>query len=327
MFNLFSYVKDIFYSILNYVNYFRENEIDDIRVFGYDDCIVYTKCDTKEEIMEQVIKDSLDYTKSNDILTQFENLILENGGKILHKKQTELSNVYVLDDKLYKSMKLESSRLTSYKDFQSKISLMKDNGVLMPDKLFTYPDNQVIEMYPYFPESDLFDIIYQKKITCNKIDIISSIIYSMNQLHQLGFAHRDIKLENMLFNSDTKYTYLIDTVMSCKYSDNCPFYGGTTHYASPELLNQIPIIDWRYNDIWGLGIVIYIIMFDLFPWAEADIIKCPIYKKYWENPKYYWNNYPDLDPKIKKLVSGCLVVNPANRLTTLELIDILKDNK
>ena len=47
--------------------------------------------------------------------------------------------------------------------------MMKDMGVLIPDKLFTYPDNQVIEMYPYFPESDLFDIIYQKKLLVTKL--------------------------------------------------------------------------------------------------------------------------------------------------------------
>jgi serine/threonine protein kinase len=129
----------------------------------------------------------------------------------------------------------------------------------------------------------------------------------------------------MLFLPDTQHTYLIDMVMSCKYDDTNPFYGGTKQYASPELLNQIPIIDWRHSDIWSLGIVIYIIIFDIFPWVEADIIKCSIYNKYKQNPEAYWNEHSDLDPKIKKLLSGCLVVDPIKRLNISQLIDILNE--
>ena len=235
-----------------------------------------------------------------------------------------MSNIYVLDNKLYKSIS-RTSRFTGYKDFQNKMCHLTDVGILLPDESLTYPDNQIIEMYPYFPESDLFDIIYSKKNLCSKLEIIKSILQSIKSIHQNYFAHRDIKLENMLFLSDIKYTYLIDMVMSCKYNDRNPFYGGTTQYASPELLNRITILDWRQSDIWALGIVIYIIMFDLFPWVEADIIRCSLYKKYTEDPESYWNSYQDLDPKIKKLLEGCLVINPLKRLNIYQLLDIINN--
>ncbi len=322
MFYLFTYVKNIFYSILNYIycNYTTN--------YSKVGCINYynnkNKNDT-EDIMMQIISDTLnDDNNSIDILTQLENFILQNGGEILYKKKKNISNIYILNNKLYKSMKLDTNRMTGYQDFLNRIYEIKNMGVLKPIELLIYPDNQIIEMYPYYPESDLFDIIYKKNIDFDdKINIITSIMKTLNSLHQNYFAHRDIKLENMLYLSDTNYVYLIDMVMSCKYDDTSPFYGGTPQYASPELLNQIPIVDWRHSDIWALGIVIYIIIYDIFPWVEADINCCPLFRKYKENPEAYWEKHPDMDPKIKKILSGCLVVDPNNRLNISQLIEYL----
>jgi serine/threonine protein kinase len=86
--------------------------------------------------------------------------------------------------------------------------------------------------------------------------ILGAIISLARQLaciHEAGYEHRDIKPDNILFDSRTGRFRIIDFGLSSKVGKR-PGYSGTTGYIAPELnrpANQRG--DLRAADIWALG--------------------------------------------------------------------------
>ena len=90
-------------------------------------------------------------------------------------------------------------------------------------------------------------------------------------LHSRNICHRDIKLENIIIDPETKLIKLIDfgfAVFSTK--NNLKLYCGTPSYMAPELIAKK-----EYNgalvDIWTCGIAYYVMLCGYFPFtAHTD---------------------------------------------------------
>ena len=184
---------------------------------------------------------------------------LEQDAIILFKNIQENSTIYLYENKIYKVFMLNNY---TYKNYISLVDSINNNtnlGILIPEKRETNPNNYtIIETYKYYPNSDLFYILTTNKLNKDdKFHIIKLLILAVKKFHNDGYAHRDLKLENILFVNDD--LYLIDIVMSSSYNCTKSFNGGTPHYAAPELLDRKHIDDWRKTDIWSLGMIIFII--------------------------------------------------------------------
>lgn len=240
-------------------------------------------------------------------------------GILISRNNNYFSDVYLYQNFIwkiydYKSYYLENIKFISNKNIE---------GVLIPKRIIINK-NIMLEKYNYYPNSDLFYILINNYLSKNdKNNIIYAIIQSVANLHNIGIAHRDIKLENILYFN--KKVYLIDLVMCSQYNLKHKFYGGTYHYSSPELYQKDTsnIIDWRKNDIWSLGIVIYIILLNNFPWTNS--IDCNFYTSYLDisNKKEYWNNLP-IDKIYKKLLFKMLCIEPEEREDINILLNIAK---
>ncbi|KAH0788427.1 CAMK family protein kinase [Histomonas meleagridis] len=96
------------------------------------------------------------------------------------------------------------------------------------------------------------------------------IMSAISYIHQLGIAHRDIKLENILVTSNG-HAKLTDFGL-CKQQNpgsllltTC----GTLVYAAPEIIKEEPY-DGMKADIWSAGIVLYAMVANHFPWASDE---------------------------------------------------------
>jgi len=90
---------------------------------------------------------------------------------------------------------------------------------------------------------------------------ILQILHAIAHCHTRGICHRDVKLQNILLESNTQEAQLklIDFGNACRYLGNCPMTKivGTTYTAAPEVFKES--YDERC-DVWSIGVVAYILL-------------------------------------------------------------------
>lgn len=124
-------------------------------------------------------------------------------------------------------------------------------------------------------------------------EIVSLVIY----LHREGIVHRDLRLNNILF--DGKKVKIDDFQ---KAIDLGPYsylneVTGNPYYVAPEILKG------RYNhtiDVWALGVILYHMVFMRYPFigknTEETVNKI-------QNPEFF----PDYNFNSKLMTTDCKI--------------------
>ena len=89
-------------------------------------------------------------------------------------------------------------------------------------------------------------------------------------VHDAGYVHRDVKLENLLLDTVTEIVKLADfgflkTIKRGRTNTRC----ASPLYAAPELWSKLGEHDIRV-DSWAFGIVLYVLAFREFPFFGMD---------------------------------------------------------
>jgi len=133
-------------------------------------------------------------------------------------------------------------------------------------------------------------------------------------MHSKGYAHRDLKLDNILMDFNSKNIKIIDFGFSqrVREDEKLSIYCGTPHYMDPDIVRKTP-----YNpfaaDVWACGVILYIIYVGKLPFFgefEADLFRKIQCGKFTQLPN-------DLggDEKVKALFRRMFDTNPATRIT------------
>ena len=145
-----------------------------------------------------------------------------------------------------------------------------------------------------------------KKFFCQ---ILSAIEY----LHKNKIVHRDIKLENILFD-DNEDAKLIDFGLS-KYIKNNELLSdkpGSEIYTAPEILLTDDKYDGFLADIWSLGICFYAMKFFNFPFLNENYNS---YSECLKNEKLTFPEDRKASPQFKDLIKRILEKDPKKRIT------------
>lgn len=111
--------------------------------------------------------------------------------------------------------------------------------------------------------------------TCKHI--FQQLVRSMAYMHSKGYAHRDLKLDNILMDWNSKNIKIIDFGFSlkCKQDEKLSVFCGTPHYMDPDIVRK-----QAYNgpaaDVWACGVILYIIFVGKLPFFgefEADLFR------------------------------------------------------
>ena len=149
-------------------------------------------------------------------------------------------------------------------------------------------------------------------------DVASGLRYLQSCTPEI--IHQDIKPENILISADGTFM-ITDFGVSSKVRQtlrksmpNASFSGGTIAFMSPERFGEDkrPI---KASDIWALGATIYEIICEDTPFGDNGGLT---QKAGSEIPKVY-GEYSD---KLKKTVRLCLSLNPWDRPTSEQLVEL-----
>ncbi|KAK2567650.1 Ribosomal protein S6 kinase alpha-5 [Acropora cervicornis] len=160
----------------------------------------------------------------------------------------------------------------------------------------------------YVNGGELFTHLYQReKFTEDEVRIyIGEIIIAIEHLHRLGIIYRDIKLENILLDSDG-HVVITDFGLSKEFADpksgeRAYSFCGTIEYMAPEVVKggsrgHDKAVDW-----WSLGVLMYELLTGASPFtvdgernSQSEISKRILY------------NSPPMPPDISRDVMDLLL--------------------
>lgn len=154
------------------------------------------------------------------------------------------------------------------------------------------------------------------------------LILAIKKCHKHNIIHVDIKLENigLLYKNDLYHLKLLDFGGSKKIdlqSKNqinlyLSDFEVSPHYIPPEILNNVTILqkDLVYLDFWELGVIMYILMYGIYPYyGKSDNaifknitkgkrykkIKEPQFREYAKHQEY--ENYQECNELIECLLN------------------------
>ncbi|XP_036448142.1 serine/threonine-protein kinase pim-2-like [Colossoma macropomum] len=179
--------------------------------------------------------------------------------------------------------------------------------------------NNIIKLIEWFDEPDQYVLVLERPDPCVDVksfldnlggyadeetarNIMLLAVEAANQCSLRGVLHRDIKLENLLINTDTSEVKLIDfgcgdKIRRTGYSE----YEGTLQYCPPEFFME----DKYHADpatVWSLGVLLFRMVCGRFPFAdELDIVLGGL------------DFGDDLSQECYDLIEWCLQYKPSRR--------------
>jgi len=176
---------------------------------------------------------------------------------------------------------------------------------------------------------ELFHRIIQK--TCfpepEAQELFGKILMSMEYLHNLNIVHRDVKPENILYQSEgSNDVKLIDFGYAGIWTADKPLTGlcGTPDYVAPEVLtwyddDETGTPYGKGSDMWSMGVLLYVILSGCSPFNGEDedsLLELVKEAKY----EFYEKEWEHISKEAKDLISKLLVVDPVKRLTMEETL-------
>lgn len=113
----------------------------------------------------------------------------------------------------------------------------------------------------------------QKRLAESDVKIIfKQLAEGLDYIHRNNVVHRDLKLENILLDSD-KNVKIIDFGFSAETQKNKPMniFCGTPSYMAPELVTRKYYFG-HLVDIWALGISLYVLLCGYFPFKGNGLL-------------------------------------------------------
>jgi serine/threonine protein kinase len=150
------------------------------------------------------------------------------------------------------------------------------------------------------------DAPFEERMACK---IFTQVLSGIEYLHNNYICHRDIKLENMLFdeNGDAKLT---DFGLSKSFEGNITFDKavGSALYSAPEVFTGKPYIG-KNADLWSMGVCLYVMVCGEYPFKgdELDDFLKSLFNDTFDVPD-------SVSPEYKDLIYRILEKDPNKRL-------------
>ena len=193
--------------------------------------------------------------------------------------------------------------------------------------LFEYLKNGELQNYVFLLKKKFSEEIAKK--------IFFEIVQGIETCHESGMSHGDIKLQNILFNSNFNIK-IIDYGFAKKIKDGLiSEITGSRFYNAPEIFScATKGYDGISADIFSLGVVLFVLVMGFYPFDKPNITDSKfkfIYKKdfngFWkkcEQKKNYISNnnnniLNNVSPEFKDLFEKMICPKPKERINITQI--------
>ena len=194
-------------------------------------------------------------------------------------------------------------------------------------------EENIYSVMRYCQGGELFDFIDENGPLTNEQakTMFRQLLSGLQRLQELGIGHRDMSLENILYDQHEIYV-IIDFGMCLRLKKHPTIPGeycyinkqqicGKKNYIAPEVLREDPIFNPMIADIWAAGIILFIILTGVPPIdkaTHADIRYTMICEGRLQEMVTNWNI--DMEPQVVDLIQRLLKSDPMERLTIQEIL-------
>lgn len=248
-----------------------------------------------------------------------------------------------LDGKTFAVKEFRPRRNTeSFKDYTKKctaeycigLTLKHPNIVKTIDII--HENNRYYEIMEYAP-IDFFAVVMSGEMSRQEINCcLKQILEGVSYLHSLGFAHRDLKLDNCVLTTDG-ILKIIDFGSAVIFKYPYDQYGskqdlihychgvvGSDPYLAPEVLTHLNAYNPQPVDLWSIAIIYCCMTLKRFPWKIPHPEKDNSFKLYAMEDDN-WHDY-DLSNECHKLLlrqrflkNMCTRLNKKKKLLKMQL--------
>ena len=202
--------------------------------------------------------------------------------------------------------------------------------------LITLDHPNIIKFYEYFIDDDFVHIIMEFCTGGDMIDrikkeknlreftvcnLIYKVLSAIKYCHSKGIAHRDLKPDNIMFESkqetDEIEIKIIDFNLSKQQTNknNMQSIIGTPYYMAPE------VIMGDYNekcDVWAIGIITYFAISGTLPFDDSKSIFNVYNKIINEKLEFKSEIWERVSFDCKDFIRKCLEKDPENRIDSIK---------
>ena len=192
-----------------------------------------------------------------------------------------------------------------------------DGVVKLIDHRFVGPGNLALIM-ERLQGPDLYDYINCQESAMDEDvanHLFKQVLSTVIECHELGIVHRDIKDENIMFDS-TNHLKLIDFggATFLDYGENVESgtftsFAGTIEMAPPEWFTQREYQAESYT-VWQLGCLLFSMLCGDIPFKSADEVRYD---------KIPWTR--DVSDACRSLVENCLMKAPTERPSLMQIAE------
>ncbi|XP_061352269.1 phosphoenolpyruvate carboxylase kinase 1-like [Gastrolobium bilobum] len=225
-----------------------------------------------------------------------------------------------ISNEVYASKVIDKSLLTDSTDRECLENEPKYMTLLSP-----HPN--ILQIFDVFEDDDFLSIVLElcqphtllDRILANPFpepqaaSIMKQLLEAVAHCHRLGLAHRDIKPDNLLFDSMNNLK-LADFGSAELFGDGRSMSGvvGTPYYVAPEVL-----MGSEYDekvDVWSCGVILYIMLAGIPPFygdSAAEIFEAVVRA----NLRFPSRIFRSVSPSVKDLLRKMISRDPSRRLS------------